>query len=36
MANYEGYNVIKIEKIPEKKIAIVTMNEPDYRNPISS
>ena len=36
MANYEGYNAIKIEKIQEKKIAIVTMNEPEYRNPISS
>jgi enoyl-CoA hydratase/carnithine racemase len=36
MANYEGYNVIKIEKIPEKKIAVVTLNEPEYRNPISS
>lgn len=36
MANYEGYDVVKIEKIPEKKVAVVTLNEPDYRNPVSS
>lgn len=36
MADYEGYNLVKIEKITEKKVAVVTLNEPDYRNPISS
>lgn len=36
MAHYEGYSVIKIEKDPEKKTARVTMNVPEYRNPINA
>jgi enoyl-CoA hydratase/carnithine racemase len=35
MVKYEGYEITKIEKFVDKKIAIVTMNDPDHRNPVS-
>jgi enoyl-CoA hydratase len=33
MANYKGYKYNLVEKIPEKKIVVVTLNQPEKRNP---
>ncbi len=33
MANYEGYKVLLIDRMPEKKVIVITHNEPEHHNP---